>query len=179
MLTIEIPTVEYFNESTGEFHEVKGQKITLEHSLISVSKWEQIHKKPFLSKKGMNFNETVSYIKCMTLTQNINPEVYLAIDNNIVKKVTDYINDPMTATTFRKDNRPPNREIITSEILYYQMIAYGIPFECQKWHLNRLLTLIKVCEKKNSGNKKMKRNDVLSQNAALNSARRRALRSKG
>ena len=116
----------------------------------------------------------------MTLTQNVNDTVYNLLDKDNIEKINKYIGDPMTATTFKEDpNKKGGREIITSELIYYWLISLNIPFECQKWHLNRLLTLIKVCGIKNQPPKKMSKKDVMSRNAALNAARRKQMNSRG
>lgn len=183
MLKIEIDETELFDPKTLEFHYLHKQEIKLEHSLISVSKWESKWNVPFLSDKDKTNEQTLDYIKCMTLTPNVDPLVYFYIKSNseILKKIKDYIRSPMTATTIT-NKRPNNqsREIITSELIYYWMIAYGIPFECEKWHLKRLLTLITICSIKNDTKApKMGKNEILSQNRALNEARRKKLHSKG
>ena len=180
MLRITIPAAEYFDENTQTFTQVKEQTLQLEHSLVSLAKWESKWKKPFISKENKTTEETVDYIRCMTLTQNVDPIVYLGINNVIVRQVRDYIDDPMTATWFSEDkNRKSNREVITAEIIYYWMIALNIPPEYQKWHLNRLLTLIRVCNIKNAPSKKMSRKELLSRNRALNATRRQSLNTKG
>jgi len=187
MLQLEIPDVpdsEYYDERIGEFvtrKGCKGQTIQLEHSLISVSKWESKWHKPFLSNKEKTEKETIDYIRCMTLTQNVRPELYDNITYAQLKKVTDYIDDPMTATTFRDNKKggPSRRQIITAEIIYYWMVSLDIPFECQKWHLNRLLTLIRVCNEKEMPSKKMGKKDIMKSNAALNAARRAKMGSRG
>ena len=180
MLQITIPEGEFFDESTESFVIVKEQTLQLEHSLVSLSKWESKWKKSFLSTTEKTFEESIDYIRCMTITQNVNPLVYQNITPGIIAKVTEYIDLPMTATTFKDDNnRGHSREIITSEIIYYWMITYGIPFECQKWHLNRLLTLIRVCAIKNQQPKKMGRNELANRNRSLNAARRSRLNTKG
>ena len=115
----------------------------------------------------------------MTITQNVEPEAYKFITSENIKAVTDYIGEPMTATTFHDEKKGVNREIITAEVIYYWMVALQIPFECQKWHLNKLIALIKVCEVKNQPPKKMSKKETMSRNAALNAARRRSLNSKG
>ena len=181
MLTIEVPiSPEGWDEVKEEFVEAKTQTLQLEHSLVSLSKWESKWKKPFYSKEKMSDEETLDYIKCMTLTKNVDPSVYDHLTTKNIKEVIDYIGDPMTATTFSKnDKNPVNREVITSELIYYWMIALNIPFECQKWHLNRLITLIRVCEIKNSPPKKRSMRDIMSRNAALNAARRKRMNTKG
>lgn len=180
MLTIVIPAMEMFDESKQEFINTKEQTLCLEHSLVSLSKWESKWCKPFLSKQEKTYEETIDYIKYMTLTPNVDPEVYRVLTNDNIAEINKYIEAPMTATTFSRDrNSKSSQEIVTSELIYYWMIALNIPFECQKWHLNRLLTLIKVCNIKNTPPKKMSRRDILSRNAAINAARRNQLNSKG
>lgn len=180
MLQVTIPKAEYFDESTQTFIEIKEQTLQLEHSLVSLSKWESKWNKPFLTSNDKSTEETLDYIRCMTITQNVNPAVYLGINDIIIKQVTDYINASMTATTFNdENNKVGRREVITSEVIYYWMIALNIPFECQRWHLNRLLTLIRVCNIKNSPPKKMSQKELISRNRALNEARRKSLQTKG
>jgi hypothetical protein len=179
MLNITIPAVELYDDVKEEFIIIKEQKLQLEHSLVSLSKWESKFKKPFLGKDKKSNDETIEYIKCMTITQNVNEDVYKYINSNIITEVSKYIEDNMTATTFNRDQKTINREIITAEIIYYWMIALNIPFECQKWHLNRLLTLVNVCNLKNTPPKKMSKRDIASRNAALNAARKKSLNSEG
>lgn len=179
MLEITIPARELFDETTCEFTYMNEQTLRLEHSLVSLSKWESKWCKPFLSKEKKTLEETIDYIKCMTLTQNVNDTVYQFLGNENINKINKYIESPMSATTFGPENSRPNREIVTSELIYYWMIALNIPFECQKWHLNRLLTLIKVCSIKNQPPKKMSKGELMSRNAALNAARRKQLNTKG
>ena len=159
MLTITIPEQELFNELTNEFVRTKSHTIQLEHSLVSLSKWESKWNKPFLSKDDKTIEQTLDYIQCMTITQNIDPMVYRFLTDENIRDINDYIDAPMTATTF-PDKGYPSREIITSEIIYYWMISLNIPMECQKWHLNRLLTLIRVCNVKNAPAKKMSRKEI-------------------
>lgn len=187
MLTITIPDrpeVDAWDEANNvfvNFPYIKGATIQLEHSLVSLSKWESKWCKPFLSTEDKSVEETVDYIKFMTLTKNVRPEVYEALSEENIKQINDYIGAPMTATTFSDDgrNKKPNREKITAELIYYWMIALNIPFECQKWHLNKLLTLIRVCNVKNEPPKKMSKRDTMERYAALNAARRKKLNSKG
>ncbi len=178
MLVITVPATEMFNDDTQEFIETKEQVLQLEHSLVSLSKWESKWNKPFLDNKDKTLAETLDYIKCMTITQNVHDEVYNRLSKSNIEAINNYIDSPMTATTF-SDNTKSSREIITSEVIYYWMISLNIPFECQKWHLNRLLTLIRVCNVKNTPPKKMSKKDIMSRNAALNAARRKKLNSKG
>lgn len=179
MLQITIPKQELFNDKTQEFISTKETTIQLEHSLVSLSKWESKWNVPFLGKGEKTIEQTLDYIKCMTITQNVNPLVYSCLTNKNIDDINNYIDAPMTATTFGQSNQPPNREIVTSEVIYYWMIALNIPMECQKWHLNRLLTLIRVCNIKNTPPKKMSRSEIINRNAALNAARRKKLNSKG
>lgn len=181
MLTIKIPiTREGWDEVKEEFVEAKYQTLQLEHSLVSLSKWESKWKKPFFSKTGLTDEETLDYIKYMTITKNVDSDVYNHLTQENIKEVMDYIQDPMTATTFSNNSKNAiNRETITSELIYYWMIESNIPFECQKWHLNRLITLIRVCGVKRTPPKKRNKRDIMSQNAALNAARRKQLNTKG
>ena len=181
MLQIVVPlTPEGWDEEKNEFVPPKYLNLQLEHSLVSLSKWESKWCRAFFSKKEKTDEEIVDYIKCMTLTQNVKPEVYDHLTRENIAQIQRYIESPMTATHFSdtKDGRN-NNETITSELIYYWMIALNIPFECQKWHLNRLLTLIRVCNIKNAPPKKMSRNQILSRNAALNAARKQQLHTKG
>ena len=180
MLQIVIPGQEFWDEQKQEFINTKEQVLQLEHSLISLSKWEAKWCKVFLSKQEKTQEETIDYIKCMTITPNVDPEVYTHLTRENIKEIEDYIAAPMTATYFSSDNAgKSSREQVTSELIYYWMIALNIPFECQKWHLNRLLTLIKVCNIKNQPPKKMSKREIMSRNAALNAARRQQLNTKG
>lgn len=181
MLTIIIPSGEMFDERTGEFIEVKEQTIVLEHSLVSISKWESKWLKPFLGKDPKTNEEMIDYIRCMTLTQNVNPLVYRFISKDNIQKISEYIEAPMTATWFNDKtlSKKNNGEIITSEIIYYWMISFNIPPEYQKWHLNRLLTLIKVCSLKNSPQKKMSKGEILNRNKAINAARKASMGTSG
>lgn len=183
MLKLTIPACpEQYDEVNNVFiAATKEQTLSLEHSLVSLSKWEAKWHKAYLGKEEKTMEEFIDYVRCMTLTQNVAPHVYTALVGmpHLLKKVSDYINANMTATTFPKGNKPPSREIITSEIIYYWMVSYNIPFECQKWHLSRLLTLINVCNVKNAPQKKMSRNEIMARNRALNAARRKKLNTRG
>jgi hypothetical protein len=180
MLRIIIPSIEQWDEQKQEFVYSKEQTLQLEHSLVSLSKWESKWCKAFLSKRDKTFEETLDYIKSMTITQNVDPEVYQYLTNENINQVNRYIEAPMTATYFSEDQTgKSNGEQITAELIYYWMIALNIPFECQKWHLNRLLTLIKVCNIKNKSPKKMGKKELMRRNAALNAARRQQLNTKG
>lgn len=180
MLRITVPTAEEWDEENEQFIYSKEQTLQLEHSLVSLSKWESKWQKSFLFTKNKTEEETLDYIRCMTLTQNVNPEVYKCLTNENIREIDEYIRKPMTATTFPEDKSAGrNKEIVTAEIIYYWMSAMGINFECQKWHLNRLLTLIRVHSIKNAPPKKRNQKDIMAQNAALNAARRKQLNTRG
>lgn len=180
MLQITIPETDLWDEASQTFISTKEQTLQLEHSLVSLSKWESKWRKVFFSKTQKTHEEIVDYIKCMTITQNVKPEVYACLTKDNLDQITKYIEAPMTATYFSDNkNSQTSREQVTSELIYYWMIALNIPFECQKWHLNRLLTLIRVCNIKNKPPKKMSKRDIWSRNAALNAARRKQLNTKG
>lgn len=180
MLRIEVEGNEFYDETTESFIQVKPQTLQLEHSLVSLSKWESKWIKPFLTDKDKTQEETLDYIRCMTLTQNVNPLVYNCISTKNWNDILEYIDAPMTATWFNERKKINHgREVITSEIIYYWMISMNIPFECQKWHLNRLLTLIKVCNIKNSPPQKMSKADVARQYRELNEKRRAQLNTRG
>lgn len=172
-LTIVVPGGELFDPATSEFIETKETKLTLEHSLLSIAKWEAKWHKPYLSREEKTAEEAVDYIRCMTLNGPIDPNVYKVLSRENVDEITKYMNDPMTATTFKRENKKASREIITNEIVYYWMTALNIPFDpCQKWHLSRLMTLIEVCSLKQQPSKKMSKAEILKRNHALNAQRR-------
>lgn len=179
MLQITIPSTELWDEKKEEFVYVKEKTLQLEHSLVSLSKWESKWNKSFLSKREKTDEETIDYIKCMTITQNVDPEIYNRLPRDVIQQIYEYINAPMTATVFSDNKKTPSREAITSELIYYWMIALNIPFECQKWHLNRLLTLIRVCEVKNAPPKKRSAREIMSRNAAINAANKKRFNTTG
>ena len=180
MLRITIPSVEMYDDSKNEYFHTKEQTLQLEHSLVSLSKWESKWCKPFLTRDDKSIEETIDYVKCMTLTQNVDPSVYNFLTEQNLSDILAYIDSPMTATTFRDDGKTTkSREQVTSELVYYWMISLNIPFECQKWHLNRLLTLIRVCNVKNQPPKKMSKREIMSRNRALNEARKKQLNTRG
>lgn len=181
MLQITVPAYEGFDDSRQEFVDFKEQTLQLEHSLVSLSKWESKWCKPFLTKQEKSYEETLDYIRCMTLTKNVSPDVYTRLSRENVNSINRYIEAPMTATWFSDDkmSKKSGSEQVTSELIYYWMISLNIPLDCEKWHLNRLLTLIKVCNIKNQPPKKMSRREIASRNAALNAARRKRLGTSG
>ena len=183
MLQIKVPVVpEMWDEEKEEFIPAKYKTLQLEHSLVSISKWESKWCKPFLSKNEKTAEETIDYVRCMTLTQNVDPQLYSHLTPKNIDEVMAYIDAPMTATTFSEDpTSKRNNRVITSEIIYHWMIALNIPQDYRKWHLNRLLTLIRVCSIENqpSKGKKMSQREIMNRNRALNEARRKKLNSKG
>ena len=183
MLKIRIKPTEFYDEEKNQFYSVpeKETELQLEHSLVSISKWEAKWHKSFLSSEDKTPEEVVDYVKCMTVNSGvIDDRIYNVLTEAQVNEISAYISDPMTATTFWEDpNKGHLRKIITSEVIYYQMVALGIPFECQKWHLNRLLTLIRVCSEKSQPGRKMSHKEIANRNRALNEARRAQLKSRG
>lgn len=182
MLHIKVPAREFYDESSEEFVEVKEQTLVMEHSLISISKWEAKWKKPYLTNDDKTPEEILDYLRCMTVKpSNVDPLVYRALTKENLDDIQKYISDPMTATTIYDARRPTaRRETLTSELIYYYMIAQNIPVEFEKWHISRLITLIRVCSIKNDPHpKKMTRSAIAKQNRALNKARRAKYGTKG
>lgn len=184
MLRVVIPAKEQYDEVQNLFFKTKECTLQLEHSLIALSKWESKWKKPFLDQGQKSVEEILDYIKCMTITPNVDPNIYKILPVSVLEQIEHYIDDTMTATTFYETKtgaRSTNK--ITSELIYYWMVAFNIPFECQKWHLNRLLTLIRICsteqERATQPKKNRSRADILNRNRMLNEQRRRAMNSKG
>jgi hypothetical protein len=181
MLQITIPAIELFDDDKQEFLiGEKEQILRLEHSLVSLSKWESTWCKPYFTKQEKTPEEILDYIRCMTITQNVKPETYYRLTEKNIKEISDYINAPMTATFIsNRQKGSPNREQVTAELIYYWMIALNIPKEFEKWHLNRLIMLINVCSVKNQPQKKMSQSELIEQQATLNAQRRKLLNSKG
>jgi hypothetical protein len=182
MLQIVVPASELFDEKTETFIKTKETTLRLEHSLLSISKWESKWCKPFLAKTKNDRRtpkEMLDYIKCMSLVGNVPDEVFNALTPENMTAINNYINHPMTASTVADRPGSPGRtEVITSELIYYWMVAYNIPFECEKWHINRLIMLIRICNAKQNPQKISSR-DLAKRNRELNAARRKALHTKG
>ena len=175
MLQLKISSSRWFDESREEFVIYPATSLKLEHSLISIQRWEAKWHKSFLNSKELSTEEIKDYVRCMSLDQNVDAAVYDRLTMKEIDQIKEYIANPMTATTFSNRNpSPPGRQIVTAELIYYWMTAYNIPFECAKWHINQLLTLIRVCGIKNSPNNKVKGSNrkMGEQRAALNKARR-------
>jgi len=169
-----------YNNSSQEFVMEGGTLLQLEHSLVSLSKWESKFEKPFLGTEDKTEDELFEYVKCMTLTPDVPDEIYSQLSKENVEDINAYINKKMTATWFRDSpNAPPTKDIITAELVYYWMTVFNIPFECENWHLNRLFTLIRVCNIKQAKPKKMSRAEAAAQQRELNAARRAKLKSHG
>ena len=181
MLKIEVPiSAEGWDEEKEEFVTPDVQVLELEHSLVSIHDWESKWCKSFLAKKDLTYEETLYYIQCMTLNKNVDPHIYEKLTKKNIDEIRNYIYAPMTATVVH-ENKTSNarKETVTAELIYYWMIECGIPFDCRYWHLNRLLTLIKVCQAKNAKPKKTSKRDLMNQHAALNAANRARFKSRG
>lgn len=179
MLDIVIPEQEFFDEEKNEFIYMKSISLKMEHSLISVSKWESKWHKAFLSKRERSSEETLDYFRCMTINQ-VDPVVFNWLSAENIDQIVSYINEPMTAVYIAPDEeKGHSRDTTTSELLYYYMIALGIPFECEKWHLNRLLSLIHVCQIKSQPPKSVNKASIARRNHQLNAARRKKYHTKG
>lgn len=181
MLQIAVPLdIEKWDEEKEEFIEPPCEILQLEHSLVSLSKWESKWCKVFFSKKPKTYEETLDYIKCMTLNKYVSPEVYNHLTQENIDAINSYIDAPMTATIVPKDgSSKPNREPVTAELIHYWMIVLQIPREYEEWHLNKLFTLIRVCNFKNKPPKKRSAREIMSQNAALNAARKKQFNTRG
>lgn len=174
MLTIELPGMDFYDEENEEFITTKPRKIQLEHSLVSLAKWESKWNKPFLGQKQHSDEETYDYIECMVVSPQLSRTEIENLPDSALMQIKEYIDRKMTATTVNHMNQKTGgRKIITAEIIYYWMISLGIPFECQKWHLDRLLTLIDVCSTENAPKKKMGKKETYDYHRALNASRRK------
>lgn len=181
-IKISIPEKELYDDENEEFIYIKKQDISLEHSLVSLQKWEQRWKEPFLQWTKSNTWEPEKlrdYIRCMTITQNVDPNVYRCLSTTEINQIVSYISDPMTATTIRSSENHHSREIITAEIIYYWMIKFNIPQEYRKWHLNSLLMLIEVCGIKETPEKKRSQAEIANYHRQINAANRAKFHSKG
>lgn len=171
MLLVNVPAVDLFDEDTNQFVMFRGDSFLIEHSLVSISKWESATEKPFLGKDAKTNEETIEYVRMMTISPVNDPDVYSHLTSKNLKEISNYIAAKMTATWFNDAPANNRGDIVTAEIIYYWMIALQIPMECQHWHLNRLLTVVKVLNEKNGPAKKMNRNDAAAQQRSLNDQR--------
>ncbi len=180
MLTIMVGEVEHYDETKKEFYYLGGVKLELEHSLVSLSKWESEFKKPFLGPQDRTRDETLGYVRAMILTPEYPPDILDQFSEKNFLDINAYIEDAMTATWFADSpNKPKSREIITAELIYYWMITLNINWEAQHWHLNRLFTLIKVIGAKSEKPKKMSKAEIAARNRELNERRKRELGTSG
>ena len=181
MLTIPIPKQELWDEEHNKFINIDSTVLELEHSLISMSAWESKHKKPLLNRKPHTNNEIRDYVRCMTLNNIENPNVYTALTTKDLNRVQEYMADSMTATTFSDTGKSKRGgQFITSELIYCWMSQFNIPYQpCETWHLNRLLTLIKVCSEENKGEQVVPKGKAMQDQRALNEARKKALGTRG
>ncbi len=180
-LTITVPGREFYDPAQNRFVMIKPTTLTLEHSLLSISKWEAKWHKPYLSREAKTNEENLDYIRCMCVNRDVDPKVLRSLDRKTVQEIADYIGDPMTATTIKRQNgKGPSREIVTNELIYYWMTTLNIPFDpCEKWHLNRLMILIEVASIKSQPPKKMPKREWASQRAALNAQRKAKYNTRG
>lgn len=181
-LTVHVPPGEFYDHAIDQFVYSRDVTIHIEHSLAAIAKWEARWHKPFLTNKAMTGEEFLDYIRCMTLEDEdtIDPNIYMALSRSNFESIQKYIENTMTATWFKDEKKGRNGgAVITAEIIYYYMVELGIPFECENWHVNRLMTLIRVCSEKQAVPKKMARKDIFAQNAALNAQRKARLGTKG
>jgi hypothetical protein len=179
VLTIVVPLTERYDEETNTFVVHTSATLELEHSLVSLSKWESFFEKGFLNQEPKTPEETLWYVRAMTLTPNVPEEVFNSLTKKHVDEIDAYIGAKMTATTFPEQQSSGSREPITAELIYYWMITLNVPFECQHWHLNRLLTLIRVCNVKNAPAKKRSKSEMMAERQRLNAERRARYGSSG
>lgn len=182
MLKLFLPSREIWDDKKEEFSTIGGYEVELEHSLYTMAAWEAKWKVGFTNKQGLTQKQLFDYITTfMCQTPDVPKSAWLTINDEIVKKIQEYMEDPCTATKINSHavNKPKKRETVTAEILYCQMFQLGIPLECEHWHLNRLMTLIEVCAIKNSPPKKMSRKEVAALQQKQNAAMRAKLGSKG
>jgi hypothetical protein len=180
MLQVDVPGRELWDAKNEVFINTKPVHLTLEHSLVSIAKWESTWERSFLKNGAQTKEQMEDYIRCMTLTQNVDPGIYKTLPDSVFQQVSEYIQKPMTATYFPPDERQGGmRDVVTAELIYYWMIANNIPFDpCQKWHLNRLMALIRVCSLKNAEanadpkkRRRMSSAEIMRRNAKLNEER--------
>src|SRR4051812_45246710 len=180
MLTITVGATDVYDEESGTFGDQGGVELQLEHSLVSLSKWESIYEKPFLGSINKTSEEVFSYVECMILTPNPPEEILKKLSQENIQEINEYIDRKMTATWFSEQpGAPKSREVITAELIYYWMTVFTIPFECENWHLNRLFTLIRICNVKQAKPKKMSRAEAGRRNRELNAQRKAQLGTRG
>ena len=164
---------ELYNSATQEFIQVKAKTVYLEHSLVSIQKWEQKWHIPFLKDTPKTREQEQDYIRCMSMSGPLSDVDLMRFRQSDLIRINDYIQDPMTATTFNNKNARHSRRILTAEVIYAQMIHYGVPFECKKWHLNSLMTLLRACYEEEAPKKKMGKKDLYSRYNQIEAANRK------
>lgn len=180
MLRLIVPGNEVFHEDTATFESFDDVELELEHSLVSLSKWESKYKKPFLSSNQKTTQEVFSYIEAMILTPVYPPDIVASFTQTNFNQIHDYIESAESATTFgAMPERKGKGEVITAELIYYWMVIFNIPFECELWHLNRLFALIRICNIKQSKPKKMSRTEIAMRNRELNAKRKEQYHTRG
>lgn len=182
MLRLIVSGQEFYDEINEEFVTFDDVVLELEHSLASLSKWESKFGKPFLSSSDKTDEEVIAYIEFMVLSDNLSKEVYDRISKQNLDEINDYISSEQSATTFSDTSQQRGKgreEIVTSELIYYWMLSYNVPFECENWHLNRLFALLRICNIKNSKQRKMSRSEIAARNRDLNAQRKASLGTSG
>ena len=180
MLQITLPECEIWDENKQEFIYKKELTLQMEHSLLSLSKWESKYHKSFIHTKEKTNEEALDYIKFMTITQNVKPETYERFTSNHFKQINNYIGEPMTATTFSDNStKKGRRQIVTAEVIYDWMLSLNIPMDREKWHLNKLITLIRVRSINSQPAKKKSSAELARSYAALNAQRQAQQKMRG
>jgi hypothetical protein len=179
VLEIKVGAIEWYDESKSLFMSEGGIELQLEHSLVAVSKWEQKYEKPFLGKQAKDPNEVLDYVLCMVVGEIPRGDILEKVSERNLEEIQKYLNQKMTATWFRETGAPRTSEVITSELIYYWMTAFNIPWEAQHWHINRLFTLIRIANEKQAKPKKMGRQEAAARQRELNAQRRAQLGTKG
>jgi hypothetical protein len=174
MLSITVAPVKILDNKTGQEVEILGGRLCLEHSLLSISKWEEKTHKPFFSQEEMAAEDLLYYIECMTVN-DVDKSIYLALTNSDISEIVEYMKDTHTATWFSKNSMPKpattSSEAMTSELIYYYMSQVQLPIEMERWNINRLFVILRIAAIKSQPPKKMDRRTAAKSNAALNRAR--------
>lgn len=179
MLTLEVSPKEFYDSSNESFVDIPGCTVELEHSLVAISKWESKTHKPFLTNTEKSNDEVLYYIECMIVSKHTDLNFIKYLSQREIEQIQNYIQDPCTATTVNNGDSKPSRDVITSELIYYWLVAGQIPFECQYWHINRLFMLVNICGVKNQPPKKQNKKTTMARNKQLNDARRKAMGTTG
>lgn len=180
MLRITIFGDEFFDETAEQFIYPDAVELEFEHSLVSLSKWESKFEKPFLSETSKTAEEILAYIEAMIITPNCPPGVLGKLSQANLDEIHAYIESKQTGTTFRDTGKDRGKaEPISAELIYYWMVGFNVPFECQHWHLNRLFSLLRVCSIKQSKPTKMSKSEMAASRRALNQRRLNELNTNG